>query len=170
MSIKRIITGKIFITDFLVAKEVVKAHPSVEIQGCHFVINPVDFYAQSDENELRVAESAYRSLLEEKHRKLEEERIRLEEERKRLEEEKRIVSNQQDILRQLLELEKKQENNKKEISLQQEEARKIQPQIQKYCQERLERITANASKKGYVVKKKIVENDKIKLILQRKEF
>ena len=169
MSLKRIIKGKIFITDLLLAQEVLKKHPSIGIENHHFMGRTNGYLAPTLESSIQFVENEYRALLEEKQRKLEEERIRLEEERARLEEEKRLVSNQEEILRQLLELEKQQQANKKERNLQQEEAKKVEPEIQKYRQERLDRITANAAKKGYVIKKKIVENNKVKLILQRRD-
>lgn len=185
MSLKRTIFGQVFITDFQVANEVIKRHSSIRIESNHFSIQALDeFINNSSYAELKEIENEYRQKLSEKQRRLEEERKRielerkkLEEERKRLEEEKRIARNQKEILRQLAELEGKQHQNEekeesiqKEIVKQRDEEEKIKEQKQKYCQDRLERITANALKKGYVVKKKVVENNKIKLILQRKEF
>ena len=170
MSLKRIIMGKIFITDLSLAQEVLKKYPGIAaIENHHFMGRTNGYLAPTLENSIQSIENEYRIRLEEKQRKLEEERIRLEQERAKLEEEKRLVSNQEEILRQLIELEKQQQANKNEISQQQEEAKKVEPEIQKYRQERLDRITANAVKKGYVIKKKIVENNKVKLILQRRE-
>jgi hypothetical protein len=170
MSLKRIVKGKIFITDLLLAQEILKKYPGIAvIENHHFTGRTNGFLAPALESNIQSIENEYRLRLEEKQRKLEEERIRLERERAKLEEEKRLVSNQEEILRQLIELEKQQQANKKEISQQQEEAKKVEPEIQKYRQERLDRITANAVKKGYVIKKKIVENNKVKLILQRRE-
>ena len=169
MSLKRIIKGKIFVTDLLLAQDILKKHSGVIIQNGLFVTEVNEFHDYFVEERIQAIESEYRTRLEAKQRKLEEERIRLEQERAKLEEEKRLVSNQEEILRQLIELEKQQQANKNEIIQQQEEVKKVEPEMQKYRQERLDRIIANASKKGYVIKKKIVENNKVKLILQRRE-
>lgn len=169
MSVKRIITGKIFIIDLSIAQDILKKHPSVTIEGRHFTTQTDGVFTPVVEDNIKCIENEYLVRLEEKQRLLEEERIRLEQERAMLEEKKRLVSNQEEILRQLIELEKQEQTNKKERVQQQEETKKVEPEIQKYRQERLDRITANAEKKGYVIKKKIVENNKIKLILQRRD-
>lgn len=175
MSIKKIIQGKIFITDFQVATDSVKNHPSVKINGNLFtmVINDLSF----NTSELYQVEEIYRNLLIEKQRRQEEERKRLEEERKKLEEEKRIIANQKDLLNQLIELEKKlvqnkqeSETNELEIKQRKQEELKVQAEKEKYRNEREARIIANAEKKGYIVKKRITEDNKVKLVLQRREF
>jgi len=185
MSLKRTIFGQVFITDVQVANEILKRHPSIRIENNHFSIQAYnDFINNSNNAQLKEIENEYRQKLSEKQRRLEEERKRiekekkkLEEERRKLEEEKRITRNQQEILRQLAEIENKQQQNHQEssniqqkIAKQKEEEDKIKEQKQKYCQNRLDRITENAIKKGYIVKKKIVENNKIKLILQLREL
>lgn len=176
MSITRTIQGKIFITDFQVANEAIKNFPTIKITNNLFSLVTIDEYSSNIE-ELYKVEAIYREMLLEKQHKQEEERKRLEEERKKLEEEKRIIENQAEFLNQLIELEKRLHQNKQnsiynesEIYQREQEEKKVLQDKEKYRNEREAQIIANAQKKGFIVKKRITENNKVKLILQRRDF
>ncbi len=183
MSIKRTISGKVFIEDLQLAKELIKSFSGISILNNLFTTTMDSDYSSQGQIDLKKIEQLYRQKRQEKikaqeelQKRLEEERNRLEEERKKLEEEKRITKNMTEFLQELKNLEIREQQNKTEEEKLQfntaycnAEKEKIKEQKELYRQERKERIIANAKKKGYTVKEK-KEGDKIKLILQRREF
>lgn len=183
MSIKRAISGKVFIEDLQLAKELIKSFSRISILNNLFTITIDLDYSIREQTDLKKIEQLYRQKRQEKikaqeeqQKRLEEERNRLEEERKRIEEEKRITKNMAEFLQELKNLEIRVQQNKTEEEIIRfdtarcnAEKEKIKEQKELYRQERKERIIANAKKKGYIIKEK-KDGDKIKLILQRREF
>lgn len=183
MSIKRAISGKVFIEDLQLAKELIKSFSGISILNNLFTITIDLDYSIREQTDLKKIEQLYRQKRQEKikaqeeqQKRLEEERNRLEEERKRIEEEKRITKNMAEFLQELKNLEIRVQQNKTEEEIIRfdtarcnAEKEKIKEQKELYRQERKERIIANAKKKGYIIKEK-KDGNKIKLILQRREF
>lgn len=179
MSMKRTISGKVFIENLQIAKKLIQEYSKIRIEN-RFFIEDASYLEQS---QLPVIEERYRQLYQEEiqrqeaeKKRIEEEKRRLEEERKRLEEERRVFTNQQEFFRQLQEIEIKQRKNRSE---EKENASAIQKRLEienslmdakeHYRKERENQVVANALKNGYTVKKRILENNKVKLILQRRD-
>lgn len=181
MSVKRAISAKVFIEDLQLAEELIKNFSGISILNNLFTT--MSFDSTQRQTDLMKIEQLYRQKRQEKikaqeeqQKRLEEERNRLEEERKKIEEKKRITKNMAEFLQELKNLEIRIQQNKAEEEMIQfdtahckVEKEKTKEQKELYRQERKERIIANAKKKGYIIKEK-KDGNKIKLILQRREF
>lgn len=184
MSRKVTIKGKVIIEHFEIARSLVTEYEGIRIRNGSFELAGWDDFASDLNSRIRKIEREYERQVALKIQRQNEERIRLAEEKRRLheaqmklEEEKRITANQQEILRQLIELEKQknhcnQETKKldEEIAQQVEDAKIADQQKQALRAEKEAIIIANAAKHGYEVKKKVTEDNKVKLVLQRREF
>lgn len=186
MSRKVTVKGKLVLDHLDVARNILFEVSGLILENRSFAFSyENNGLNQSEWNEkIAEAERLYQTAVEEKLRRIaaekariEAERKRLEEERRRLEEERRTTVNRDEILRQLGLLDKQDSRVlAEEEAVIEEELRQAEQVVaaaeerERIRSERESAILANAMKHGYQVKQKIVEGNKVKLVLQRREY